>query len=337
MHMRKYLFSTLVLVTLITGLFGSMGSAAAQGGLTPNEPVTGTLSGEPASYTIDLAAGQLLIASLESDAFDATLAIQDTNGTELARNDDGGEGTNSLLALVAQADGTYTLVVDAWGDASGDYTLTPNVVTPEQVEVGGSLSLAANGAEPLYAVFAGTADSVVNVYATSQGEDDTQISLYGVDAREIESDDDDGPGTIPYLRRVVLPADGLYLIEVRETFDYELTADVDVTVEATEQLYVDATPQAVVLNDDALGTEVYTFDATAGTVYRITVTSALGTGVSLELLDTGDFFEPDFETGNAVRVTWDYQATMDGTFRLVVHPAFFSDGDEYQISLEIVE
>ncbi|MCD4685984.1 MAG: PPC domain-containing protein [Anaerolineae bacterium] len=335
--MRKVLFFTLVLIALTIGTLGQVGTTNAQGGITPGAPTNGTLSGDSVTYTIDLAAGQLLLASLESDAFDAKLAIQDAGGMELASDDDSGEGTNSLLAFVAQADATYTLVVSAWSGGSGDFVLTPNVVAPVQVEVGGSAMLTANGAEPLYAVFAGTVGSVVNVFTMSQSDDDTQLTLYGVDGQEIEYDYDDGPGYNSYLWCIVLPVDGFYLAEVREVFDYDLTANVDITVEATERLYVDATPQALALSDDALGTEVYTFDATAGTVYRIIVTSALGTGVDLELLDTGDFFSPDFETGNAVRVTWDYRATAGGPFRLVVHPAFFSDGDEYMISMEVVQ
>lgn len=335
--MRKALFFTLVLIALAIGTLGQVGTTTAQGGLTPNTPTPGTLTGDSVSFTIDLAAGQLLLASLESDAFDARLAIQDAGGVELASDDDGGEGTNSLLAFVAQANGTYALVVSAWSGGTGDFVLTPNVVAPVMVEIGGTATLPAQGAEPLYAVFAGTAGSVVNVYSMSLAEDDTQLTLYGVDGQEIDYDYDDGPGYNSYLRRVVLPDNGFYLVEVREVFDYELTADVQITVEPTDRLYLDATPQPLVLNDEALGVEVYTFDVTAGTVYRITVTSALGTGVKLELLDTGDFFTPDFETGNAVRVAWDYLATVDGPIRLVVHPSFFSDGDEYTVAVEAVQ
>ncbi len=336
MHMRKVLFFTLVLVALTIGTLGQTGTTNAQGGLTPGAPTNGTLSGDDVTFTIDLAAGQLLLASVESDAFDTQIAVQDAGGMELASDDDGGEGTNSLLAFVAQADATYTLVVSAWS-GTGDFVLTPNVVAPVLVEVGGSAMLTANGAEPLYAVFAGTAGSVVNVFTMSQAEDDTQLTLYGVDGQEIEYDYDDGPGYNSYLRRIVLPADGFYLAEVREVFDYDLTANVDITVEATEVLPVDATPQALTLGDDMLGTEVYTFEATAGTTYRIIVTCALGTGVDLELHDTNDFFTPDIESGNAVRVAWDYMTTAGGPIRLVVHPAFFSDGDTYQISVEVVQ
>jgi hypothetical protein len=136
---------------------------------------------------------------------------------------------------------------------------------------------------------------------------------------------------------VVLPADGLYLIKANAIFDDIPTANVDISVEATERLFIDATPQGLSLSDDGLGTEVYTFEATAGSTYRTVVTSVNGSGIRLEMLDTDAFFTPDLDAGDAVRVSWDYRATVNGMFRLVVHPSFFSDGDEYQISVEIIE
>lgn len=332
-----FLYASLLIVAGIL-LASQLGSVQAQGeAITPGTPIAGVLSGSEMGFTLDASAGQLMIVSLEADAFDATLTVQDASGVELASDDDGGEGSNSLLAYVAQADGGFQIIVSGWGDASGDFTLSAEVIDPAVVEIGGTASLAPEGRPNVYAVFSGTVDSVVDVRATSLGDDDLRISLVGVDGLEIESDDDDGPGRNPLVRRVVLPADGLYLISASAIFDEIPTANVDVTVEATERLFIDATPQDLSLSDDDLGTEVYTFEAAVGTTYRIIVTSANGTGISLDLLDTDAFFTPDVDAGDATRVSWDYLATVSGLFRLDVHPSFFSDGDVYQISVEVVQ
>ncbi|MBI5960152.1 MAG: hypothetical protein HY866_15535, partial [Chloroflexi bacterium] len=45
----------------------------------------------------------------------------------------------------------------------------------------------------------------------------------------------------------------------------------------------------------------------------------------------------DFETGNAVKVTWEYKSDVDGLVRLNVHPSFFSDGDDLTFMIEVVE
>jgi len=316
---------------------GMASPTQAQEVITPGTPVTGTLSGSSASYSVDATAGSLLIMSVESDAFDATVAIKDGSGTELADDDDSGEGSNPVLAYVVQADGSFEVVVDGWSDPNGEFTLNVESITPTMVDIGGTVNLAPEGRPNVYAVFAGTADSVVDVRASSTGEDDLRMNLVGVNAAEIESDDDDGPGRDPLLRRVVLPADGLYLVTASAIFEDIPTANVDVTVEATERLFIDATPQDLTLSDDDLGTEVYTFEATAGTTYRAIVTSANNTGIALEILDSDAFFTPDMESGNALRVTWDFRSDVSGLLRLVVHPSFFSDGDVYKISVETVE
>ena len=328
----------LLTVAYIILAFGvGIGAVAAQGGpLTPGTPVDGTYTGEDQSYTISATAGQLFIVSLTSDDFDTTLTLNGADGTELASNDDGGEGTNSLLAYVAQTDGDFEIIVGAWS-GEGAYTLQADVVDPVVVKVDGTASVEPDGANPRYAVFSGVAGQVVNVWATSQGEDDLNLTLFGVDSEQIEYDDDDGPGNVPYVRRVVLPADGLYLISVEGWFDSELTAAVDFTVETTEQLFMTADPYAVALSDDELGTEVFTFDATAGTTYRFTITSEMGTGVDLELLDTGSFFDPDFEVSDGSRMTWEYAVPETGQVRVDVHPSFFSDGDSYTFMLEVVQ
>jgi hypothetical protein len=74
-------------------------------------------------------------------------------GSDLASDDDGGEGSNSLLAYVAQADESLQVIVDGWSDPSGEFTLNVEVIDPTNVEVGGTVNLAPEGHPNVYTVF----------------------------------------------------------------------------------------------------------------------------------------------------------------------------------------
>lgn len=338
------------LVALLCVLLFVMPLAAfAQEALTPGTPVEGDYAGEPVQYTVDAAEGQLIIVSMESEAFDSYVAIVDGD-ERLAFDDDSGGSNNALLAYVAQEAGTYTIEArQSYGDAEGAYTLNVDVVDPvvapidEQV----TLSPAADGSAALYAVFEAEAGMVVNLTAGSTGDEDLALSLVGVDAREIDRDDDDGPGDDALLRRVVLPENGLYLIRVGQAWTDELVVeDVEVLVEATEQLYLSETPQPLVLGDGEgqIGTEVYTVDVVAGTTYRFIFTIEPlpddEGGIFLELLDTARFFDPELDVQHATRVAWDFVPNASGTIRLDVHPTLFArdlQSIDYTAALEVIE
>ena len=328
----------LPIIALLSLLFAVTSGVSAQGGeLTPGTPVEGNLAGEADIYTLSLAQGDVVVISMESADFDTQLTLKDSSGAEVGSDDDSGVDNNALLAFVAQADDTFSVEAGSWFDGEGAYTLTATIVESNVVAAGAPVTIAAAGEIQVYAVYSGAAGEVIDIRATSAGEDDVDVAFNGVNAGEVDRDDDDGVGNNALLRRVVLPEDGLYLIKSTGWFDEAFTADVEIAVDATEQLIITDAPIDFSLSDDALGTEVFTFEATAGTVYRITATSVNATGIQMELLDTDAFFTPDIESGDAVRVSWDYRATAGGTFRIDVHPSFFSDGDTYQIWLEVVE
>jgi len=69
-------------------------------------------------------AGQTLTVMLDSQAFDPVLYISGPDGSNLARDDDGGEGNNSLAVVNLAEDGTYTLYVTGFGDSTGSYEVS---------------------------------------------------------------------------------------------------------------------------------------------------------------------------------------------------------------------
>ncbi|MFC3100829.1 PPC domain-containing protein [Altererythrobacter lauratis] len=84
--------------------------------------------GNPRLYTIRGEAGQLLEVALTArgDDLDPLLILYKGSGTmgeEVARDDDGGGGLNSLLRIRLPESGTYTIAASAYNASEGQFTL----------------------------------------------------------------------------------------------------------------------------------------------------------------------------------------------------------------------
>lgn len=112
------------------------GVAATPQPIEPNVEVSGTLSdddpsGDDNSYydywTFQGHAGDRLRITMSSEGFDTFVSIGTVDGAsynELAGNDDGEDGTNSLLEFTLPNDGTFVIRAKALsGDSTGDYKL----------------------------------------------------------------------------------------------------------------------------------------------------------------------------------------------------------------------
>jgi hypothetical protein len=109
------------------------------------EQASGTLDGENLQlFSITGSEGELLQVALVADGedLDPMLTLYSGEGTfaeELASDDDGGEGLNSLLRFVLPADGTYTIAAQSYSGTSGGYTMrvgpprTHTIQPPQQV------------------------------------------------------------------------------------------------------------------------------------------------------------------------------------------------------------
>lgn len=337
---------TLALIALLAAAVAIIADSTptifAQDELTSGETIEGVISDKDGdTYAISATMGQLIMISMVSDEINSLLFISDADDTRLAYDDDSGGNNNARLVYLVQADGTFTITAKSVGSGTGVYTLTPLVTALPIVEFGSTVTLTPGAEDELvYAAFdSSSRGTVVDVWASTQGEDDVTVELIGVDAQPIEFDDDDGPFDNSLLRRVVLSGDGLYLVKVGTSrSDTPFTAPIDVMVEATEELFITDAPQKVMLTGHDLGTEVFTFEATAGIVYRITAIAEMGSGVEMTLFDTDARVDPDLKTSSALKITWEWLSGTDGLVRLDVHPNLFrNDGDYLSIMLETME
>ena len=114
----------------------SAGAAHAQRPIVPGEFTHGQLTrSDPRTpndrpyddYAFYARRGERVVVEMESDDFDTYLYLG-TGGRggfrELARDDDGGDGTDSRLRLTIPDDGTYVIRASALYDRIGQYTLT---------------------------------------------------------------------------------------------------------------------------------------------------------------------------------------------------------------------
>ena len=104
--------------------------------IEPNQEVTGTLNDEDPAvddgsfydyWTYRGRAGERLRITMSAEGFDTFVSIGTLDGTsfnELAGNDDGPEGTNSLLEFTLPNDGVYVIRAKALsGENEGEYRL----------------------------------------------------------------------------------------------------------------------------------------------------------------------------------------------------------------------
>ncbi|MEM7445821.1 MAG: PPC domain-containing protein [Pseudomonadota bacterium] len=81
-------------------------------------------------YSVQLDAGQTYTIDVEGQATgqgslgDPLLILQDSNGAELAQNDDGGVGLNSSLPFTPDATGEYIIGVTSFGGSTGDFLVS---------------------------------------------------------------------------------------------------------------------------------------------------------------------------------------------------------------------
>lgn len=111
--------------------------------ITPGKTVADKLSdkdvptgqgGFARDYVLQLKEGDQIAIDLTSDNFDTIVALMAADGSTVAENDDGPDGsTNSLLFTRITKTGTYFIRVKAFGElAGGNYKLKVTLLKPLQ-------------------------------------------------------------------------------------------------------------------------------------------------------------------------------------------------------------
>jgi hypothetical protein len=192
-------------------------------------------SGERGMYQLQLDHAtevSINVTTISETNLDPRVAILDDDGSEVASDDDGGEGKNAAL-IVSLPAGSYTVVVSAFGTTEGRYRLDvgrPDTHDEGSIDVGdsrrGSVS-EANERHSYTLSVRRSAEVRIDLRKTSGSELDPKMSLRTEDGDEIELDDDSGGDLNSRIERQL--SEGDYLIVVighnGSTGDYTLSVD----------------------------------------------------------------------------------------------------------------
>jgi subtilase family serine protease/methionine-rich copper-binding protein CopC/type 1 glutamine amidotransferase len=185
--------------------------------------VTGTISagnnGDWDYYKIRVSQGDALRLDLEGSPTgkgtlgDTYLYLYSSTGQQLAANDDGGAGYNSLLNWTAfpWATGDYYVVADSYGSGVGTYTLTATLTTA---------NLLMSGGQDYYSVRVNAGDALTVRTLTPGGElgefvneVDPLITLYDPVGTQVAADDNSADGRNAQLTHTAART-GVYSIKV---------------------------------------------------------------------------------------------------------------------------
>jgi hypothetical protein len=173
-------------------------------------------------YAFDARAGQELVVTLDSDDFDAFLAVGPLSGTTIdiaATDDDSGTGTNARVRFTVPQDGRYGIQVRGLGpDAIGRYRLSVSEARlPEpRALVRGRDFTATLHAEGIDQWTVEAASGERLRIRMSSDDFDTYLAVGRLDGAWFESiaenDDEEGAGTTDSLLEFTAPAAGHYVV-----------------------------------------------------------------------------------------------------------------------------
>ncbi|HEX2620397.1 MAG TPA: pre-peptidase C-terminal domain-containing protein, partial [Phototrophicaceae bacterium] len=272
--------------------------------------------------------------TLNSEAFDPLLIVEDSDGNEIARDDDSGGNSNSSLFLPVTNSETYTLKVTSFGGSGrGDFALSVEAVEADALKSGESTDTTFDDETAKYFQFDAKQGETYNIQVSTDEDAglDTRLTLKDTNGADVATDDDNGAGLDPLIRRVTVPADGTYAVVLASSSGDALTGDVSVSLEATEALPLSDKPQQVTLDED-LNLEVMTYEVETPGRYEITVNtlgeSSYGFTVEVHQNDV----TVAYASISGVKNTLDFDLTESGTLTIDLS-AFLYEANDYEVTL----
>ncbi|HEY9642031.1 MAG TPA: tetratricopeptide repeat protein [Coleofasciculaceae cyanobacterium] len=122
----------LVIASAMLGEMSLFASTAAAQTPTPNQPLLeqrGTLQPVQQEYRFAGKKGQSVTISMVSDDFDTVLSLLDSQGKEIATNDDYARTLNSTIVIALPGDGLYKVLARSLSGEGGNFTVTVKPAT----------------------------------------------------------------------------------------------------------------------------------------------------------------------------------------------------------------
>ena len=217
-------------------------TAATTGRVSVDGSASGQIevAGDADWFGITLAAGQSVRFQLDGSGLaNPLLTLYSAGGTQLARDDDSGEGSNALINFTAPDAGTYYVAASGYGTSTGAYGLSASSLTADdysadstttgRVTVGGSSSGTIESANDgdWFAVSL-SAGQAYDFRLSADGQANPRLSLFNSSGTLLASDDDGGGG-LDALISFQAPSDGTYYLGAQmptgDTGGYSVSAE----------------------------------------------------------------------------------------------------------------
>jgi WD40 repeat protein len=273
--------------------------------------------------------GQIVrIAMNEDDSgLNTFLTLVGPDGFTLITDDDGGDGTNSLIKnYVLTEDGSYTILPDAYSD-SGAYTLSLAETFAEPIVFGETVS--ADIEDGLIWAFQGEAGQIVRL---AMDEDDsgidTLLTLRGPDGFTLITDDDGGSGTNSLIKDFVLTQEGSYTI-LPDAYSDSGAYTLSLAEVVPEGIKFDETVRGDI--EDGL---IWTFEGEAGQIVSIAMAeddSGINTLLTLRGPDGFTLITDDDGGKGTNSLIKDFVLTQEGSYTIL--PDGDRDSGAYTLSL----
>lgn len=328
------------------GTGGRFSGGEMRYGQTVNEDLNSSVGDR---WTFEGTNGDLISITLNSTDFDPFLELIGIDGEVLTSDDDSGNGLNARISRFAlPSTGTYSIVARGFSDTErGAYTLSltlmDNFVTGEisyNEVMSGNLR---DGVGEFWAFEAEEGDTVT--ISISSDEFDTYVELLSPTGAQLANNDDiSADNRNSRLDRVQLPVDGTYLIVVHGYLDTargEYTLSItspNATVSSTNELVIVG---AILYGDTVSGNlatsggDAWTFDANAGDVVTVSLTSQVFDTYAVLLGADGTELISDDNGGDSLNaLISEFVIPSNGTYTVVARGVLSSDRGTYTLSLQ---
>lgn len=320
------LFGWILLISTLTVI--------AQDTIAIGDEVEGELdTDDTVEYSLEADAGDFLEIQLTSDDFDAVLTIYNQDDEVITSNDDGGEGTNSLVRFNIPESGLYRIVVSAFSsDQSGDFQLSVARFEVVSMSPGEAIEVEFGQEQRFWFSFKALANEVVTISAVSNGEIDTTLTLIGPDGQEVTRNDDGGTGTDPLIFKALLPLDGVYLIYLDPYAGDMIEGRIAVTVETAEVISLDDGQTEEFRFDMERSEEVFSFSAEEGAAHRLTISTSAPIDFQVAVY-LNNVFVGGANVANSTQLSFDMIVPEDGVAFVRVYGLYYYERDSIALAI----
>jgi hypothetical protein len=326
-----------------TLMLASTATAGMPEGTQENIEIGDTLSGELSfsqvnrAYSFTASAGDIVTITLASDDFDSYLFLRDENGIEIQYDDDGAGNLNSRIGpYEVPEDGTYIIIADSFGNATGDtpstgsYTLTLAAAIIAPIEYTQQVEGTISQDEPVMVYgFSGEEGDIITI--TFEGDVYSLVVSLRQTGGEFEQQ--------PYLDEggiigpITLPESGNYNITV-SSYDYYAATEYSLVVERIVPINI-TIGDTINTNFDDEAVQFYSFEGHEGDALNIGVDSngtvdtkitvAAPSGYELAYDDDGGTgFDPEIQS---------LLLPEDGLYTVTVRAYIWGDNGQFTLSI----